>query len=138
MRFRQIFKNLDRATTSCLFFRMPSHTNPPYLTYSRFNQKVLQIHQKKKKAQTLPHIQLWILFHARLFSWKHCTPASLNYSLELPMAFVLYCFTVKLRALHLGFYSGVMNSNNCVGVSRKSVFLMCCEQAHNGTLFAPN
>lgn len=54
------------------------------------------------------------------------------------MAFALYCFTVKLRALHLRFYSGVMNSNNCVGVSRKSVFFMCCEQGHNGTLFAPN
>lgn len=117
---------------------MLSHTNHPYLKYSRFNQKVLQIHQKKKKIQTLPHIQLWILFHARLFSWKHCAPASLNYSLELPMAFVLYCFTVKLRALRLGFYSGVMNSNNCVGVSRKSLFFIYCEQAHNGTLFAPN
>lgn len=54
------------------------------------------------------------------------------------MAFVLYCFTVKLRALRLGFYSGVMNSNNCVGVSRKSLFFIYCEQAHNGTLFAPN
>lgn len=112
---------------------MLSHTNHPYLKYSRFNQKVLQIHQKKKKNtnftsySTLDTIPCKVVF---LEALRSCF-------FEL-FPGILYCFTVKLRALRLGFYSGVMNSNNCVGVSRKSVFFIYCEQAHNGTLFAPN